>query len=89
MIITTLVMVTQGLVLAAGAPAESGVRPPGNDPNEMVCVRESQIGSRVATRRVCRTRQEWDDVRRQARISTERAQNQTQTSCRPTPTMTC
>ena len=89
MIFATIVMVTQGLVLAAAAPAESGVRPPGNDPNEMICVRESQIGSRVANRRVCRTRQEWDEVRRQARISTERAQTQSQTSCRPTPTMEC
>ena len=89
MIVATVVIFIQGLALAAAAPAESGVRPPGNDPNEMICVRESQIGSRVSSRRVCRTRQEWFEVRQQARISTERAQGQLQTSCTKTPTMDC
>jgi hypothetical protein len=89
MISTVLVMITQGLALAAAAPAQSGMRPPSNDPNEVVCVRETQIGSRLSTGRVCRTREQWDEVRRQARTSVERAQNQTQTSCQQTPTMQC
>ena len=89
MISTSLLMISQAVALAAAAPAESGVRPPSNNPSEMVCVREEVLGSRVATRRVCRTRAEWEEHRRQTRLSVERAQNQSQTSCVPTPAMQC
>lgn len=47
-----------------------------NDPNEVVCVREQEIGSRLRARRVCRTRAEWDAYREQTRQVTERVQNQ-------------
>ena len=52
---------------------------PNQDPNEVVCVQESQIGSRLNRRRVCRTRAEWAEHRSQYKQSIERAQNQTQT----------
>ncbi|MDV3257628.1 MAG: hypothetical protein LOX97_07590 [Sphingomonas sp.] len=34
------------------------------DPNEVVCEKQSIIGSRLATRRVCATRAEWAEKRR-------------------------
>ena len=64
---------------APDAPA-STKRGPGGDPSEVVCVRESQIGSRLNQRRVCRTRAEWAEHRSQYKQSVERAQQQMQTS---------
>ena len=70
------------------APATT-TRGPSNDPNEVVCVNESEIGSRVSRHRVCRTRAEWDEARRQARNSVERAQNERPTTCSPGPNQQC
>lgn len=57
-----------------GAPA----RGPDNNPNEIVCVQEAEIGSRLNRRRVCRTRAEWTEHRSQYKQSIERAQQQLQ-----------
>jgi predicted secreted protein len=37
---------------------------PVKDPNEKVCEKQSVLGSRLATRRVCATRAEWAESRR-------------------------
>ena len=89
MISSSLLLIAQGLAFTAVPPAETGARPLDNDPNQVVCVREDRIGSRVAARRVCRTRAEWEEHRRQASQSVERAQQQGQSQCAPTPTMNC
>jgi hypothetical protein len=44
------------------------------DPNEKICEDIVQTGSRLATRRICATRAEWDDRRRQDREAVEKAQ---------------
>ncbi len=49
------------------------------DPNQIVCVREDVVGSRVATRRVCRTRAEWAEHQQQTRQVIERVQFNKQT----------
>ena len=64
---------------APNAPATTKIGP-SNDPNEVVCIRQSQIGSRVAARRVCRTRAEWAAHRAEYKQEIERAQQQLQTS---------
>ena len=74
---------------SAQAPADTTTTGPSNDPSEIVCISESRIGSRLDRHRVCRTRAEWAEHRRQYRNSVDRAQQQMQTSCRPTPTMQC
>jgi hypothetical protein len=51
---------------------------PSNKADEIVCRREQVIGSRLATQRVCRTRAEWAEHRRQFRQSVDRAQQQSQ-----------
>ena len=53
---------------------------PLTNPDEIVCIREQPIGTRLGARRVCRTRAEWVEHRRQFRQSIERAQQQAQTS---------
>ena len=59
---------------------ETQHRGTGNDPNEMVCINEAVIGSRLAKRRVCRTRAQWEEHQRQLRMAVETAQTQKQTS---------
>jgi hypothetical protein len=44
------------------------------DPQQIVCVRESITGSRIAQQRVCRTRAEWAEYRAQARNTVDRVQ---------------
>ena len=44
------------------------------DPNQIVCVRQSHIESPLNTRRICRTRAEWTQLRRDTRDVVERVQ---------------
>ena len=63
---------------AALAQAPSGSddssRGPDNDPNQIVCQNQTEIGSRVSRRRVCRTRAEWEELRIEQRKTVERVQ---------------
>jgi hypothetical protein len=53
--------------LAVGATPESlGKRPP-LDPNKMICRSTTQIGSRLDTKRVCRTVAEWKEAEKEQR----------------------
>ncbi|HWT13710.1 MAG TPA: hypothetical protein VN231_13230 [Allosphingosinicella sp.] len=66
---------------AAVAQAPSGTsRGPDNDPNEVVCINERVIGSRLARNRVCRTRAQWVEHRAETRKVVERVQFNKQTS---------
>lgn len=64
----------------APAAPETTKRGPGNDPNEVVCVNEKQIGSRLSTRRVCRTRAAWEQHHRETRLAIDKAQTTRTTS---------
>jgi hypothetical protein len=48
------------------------------DQNQIVCEKVTELGSRLSTKRVCMSRAEWAERRRQDRITTEAAQ---QTRC--------
>ena len=74
-------MIVTGFALLAAAAAQDPPQPPvtqrpplDNDPMRMVCVEERVPGSLLARRRICRTRAEWDDHRRDARNTTEKVQ---------------
>lgn len=72
----------------AAAPASAQVRSTTNaaasgpvsataaarDPNRQVCVTEDVIGSRLGTKRVCRTAAEWVAYRREIRNTVDRVQ---------------
>jgi len=47
---------------------------PAADPNERICEDVVQTGSRLATRRFCATRSEWEDKKKQDREAVEKAQ---------------
>jgi hypothetical protein len=44
------------------------------DPNEVVCEKQEVLGSRLAVKRVCMTRSEWAERRRDDRALIQRSQ---------------
>ncbi len=66
-----------GCLLATAALAETTPAPsqaPASSRNEKVCENITVTGSRLATKRFCGTRAEWDDRKRQDREAVEAAQ---------------
>jgi len=59
-------------VIPAVASAEE--KPAAKDPNRIICERQGEVGSRVATKRVCMTAAEWEIRRREDREAIEKAQ---------------
>jgi len=47
---------------------------PGDDPNQMICRSEGEVGSRLNRHRTCATRQQWAERMRQDRQYLEKAQ---------------
>jgi hypothetical protein len=76
-------MFVRSFVLAAAmtiagtppAPAQTQARA-GYDPNEKVCESIPVIGSRLARKRVCASRAEWEEKKRLDREAVEQAQRQ-------------
>lgn len=59
------------------APAAAPTQPKtAYDPNERVCESIPELGSRLAKRRVCATRAEWEERKRQDRQAIEQIQKQ-------------
>ena len=82
MAIFAAVLVTGAAAFAQdpGSPPASKRAGPNNDPNQMICVNQSEIGSRLRARRVCRTRAEWAAHQRDTRDQVDKAQQQTTSS---------
>ena len=78
-------LVVAGLALTATPAAETDkVRTTARDLDERVCETIPQLGSRLVKKRVCATRAEWEDYRRQDRDAIDKAQRvpcQAGTSC--------
>ena len=67
-------VVMPGMAIAdPGGVQSQNVRPPA-DPNQRICETETVIGSRLATRKVCGTRAEWAERRKQDRQTVEEIQ---------------
>jgi len=58
----------------SGAPAPAKAKPLPGSPDEVVCQKQEIVGSRLATRRVCMTRFQWQEQRAADRQDTERSQ---------------
>ena len=52
-----------------------------SDPNEKICESIPVIGSRLAKKRVCATRAEWEEQRRQDRQAVDQIQKQIAGPC--------
>lgn len=70
---------------AAPSPAQAPPSSPTADPNEKVCENLTAIGSRLAKKRVCATRAEWEERRRLDREAVESAQKMIGGPCQTTP----
>lgn len=80
-----------GLALAAlvqpAAAQNSGSRKAA-DPNEVVCEKIIMVGSRLATKRICATRSEWAEKRKQDRDAIDQAQRAANGPCQTINTHT-
>ena len=76
-------MVAASLLLMALAAAQAAAPPPAppRDPNERICVAQADTASRITPRRMCLTRSEWEQYRREMRSSVDRVQAQSQSRC--------
>ena len=75
------------LAMMAPAPVETAVSPVASiaNPNEKVCESIVPLGSRLAKKKVCATRAEWEERRRLDREAVEQAQKQIGGPCQTTP----
>lgn len=73
MLSTIVLLVGAAPALAQGSGSPSGDSK-ASDQNQIVCERYEETGSRLATRRVCKTVREWQEHRSAQRADTERAQ---------------
>ena len=51
------------------------------DPNQRICEDVTQVGSRLATKRICATRAEWAEKRKQDRAAVDEAQRSANVGC--------
>lgn len=58
----------------APSPAPAVATNKAGDAGEIVCEKIPMIGSRLATKKICMTRSQWAESRRQDREAVERAQ---------------
>jgi hypothetical protein len=77
------IVLAAGLAVLVASPVladNSGQAPPPanqtntSDPTEIVCQKVEVLGSRLAVKKVCMTRSQWEDSRRQDRQAVEKAQ---------------
>jgi hypothetical protein len=72
--IVSAVMAASPVWAQSSIPAAPQIQPNASDPNELICQKLELIGSRLAVKKVCLTRSQWEDSRRQDRQAVERAQ---------------
>ena len=74
------IALTAGVAAAAQAqtnpPAAGQQQAAGTNPNEIICQKLEVTGSRLAAKKVCKTRAEWADAQLQDRQELERVQVQ-------------
>ena len=60
---------------AQPAPTQQTAKPV-KDPNQVICERQEEIGTRLSSQRVCKTRAVWAEERRANRMDVEKVQAQ-------------
>ena len=59
-------------IAASAPPAEDAAKI--GESSQVVCVKSTEIGSRLRQRQICRTRAEWDEYRQSVRTKVARIQ---------------
>ncbi len=65
----------------SGQPVSSEKVRPTADPNQRICQDITQVGSRLATKRICATRAEWEAQRKADRETVDQAQRSANIGC--------
>lgn len=73
---TGFLAVALALATAAVASEPTSTSKKGKDPNEKICENQGVLGSRLAKRRVCATRAEWEERKQRERDMVDRTQMQ-------------
>ena len=68
-------------VMPLTAQAADKPKPKSYDPNEKICEKVEVLGSRIATKRICATRAEWEERRRTERDTVDDAQRRVNVGC--------
>jgi hypothetical protein len=79
---TTAAVLLAAPAVSAPAFAQASPQPqqqnakPARDPNEIVCERQKETGSRLASTKVCKTRAQWAEDQRADRMTIEKIQTE-------------
>ena len=68
-------------MVAGSAMAAEGGKRKADNPNKVICKIESEIGSKLRRSRVCHTKAEWEELRRQTRANVEHIENARACNC--------
>ena len=80
-----------GLIIGAPLVSPAALaqqRAQATDPNAKVCETVSQVGSRLSKKKICATRAEWAEMKRQDREVVDQAQRASQIGCSIAPALT-
>ncbi len=72
--IPTAVICAPAISAAQTAAPPAAQQPPQADPNERICETVSMIGSRLAKKRICASRAEWQEMRLRDRQEVDKIQ---------------
>jgi hypothetical protein len=67
--------------IAWADPATPSSRRPPADPNQKVCEDITMVGSRLATKRICASRAEWEAKKKESKDDVERMQREIKLQC--------
>ena len=69
-------LILVGAAMAASPALAGDGERRARDPNEVICEKQTVLGTRLAIRKVCGTRAEWDEKRRLDKEAIDKAQTQ-------------
>lgn len=72
--LTAFASIAFALVAPASAQDKAGSKAKAKDPNQMVCEKQEVLGSRLAVKRICMTRAQWAEKRREDRDLVQKSQ---------------
>lgn len=68
-------MVAAGTLAVLATPAMAERKKANADPNRMICEKQEVLGSRLQSKRVCKTAAEWETQRQIDRQQIDKSQN--------------
>lgn len=89
--VKTFILAAIGLALSVPLVSPAALaqqRTQSADPNAKVCETVSQVGSRLSKKKICATKAEWAEMKRQDREVVDQAQRAANIGCSIAPSLT-